>query len=134
MIKVEQHRIKAHRQFLEASTDNYRLCLQDSLRSKLKSELDITPITTDWKAVEAVLSYMYTGQIFISGRNLRSVLKISSVLLINKVRECCINYVDRTLSLDNCLDYYRLAVEHNIPALIETIKVTVQSKYQDPLF
>ena len=131
-IRVGQRSIRVHRHILEALAENYRPCLLDSLGGKINSRIDLTPITTDWKAVDNIVTYLYTGHIHICQSCLSSILKVASVLLMNQVRKICIGYMKNKLNLSNCLEYYGLAVEHNVPALIETIKVAV-SKYHDPL-
>ena len=51
---------------------------------------------------------------------------------MNQVRESCIHFMEQTLDLDNCLEFYGLADEHKISDLKEELKLTTSSRLQDP--
>ena len=97
--------LPAQRQVLEAQTEDCRLCLLDSLGGKIRSKIDLTPITTDWRAVNDVIDYMHTGKIITGALNSALVLKISSILLVNQVPELCIEFMKHTLDCNTCIKY-----------------------------
>ena len=129
-IIVGDHTLPAHKNVLIAGSDYFKAHFGGHFKDG-NSNIDITFVTLDSASVEQVLNFMYTGQVEINKENVESLLKISSFLLISKVREHCVEFMESTIGQDTVLSYYFLATDHMIVDLEKKLKMTVHTRFHD---
>lgn len=132
-ILIEDKQVSAHRNVLVAGSDYFRSHYLGPLSEKSLPNVDLSSVTTDVDAVEAVVNFLYTGEINIDDDNLETVLKVSSFLLISQLRKYCIDYIVERLNLNTCLKYFMLSVEHTILDVEKKVCHTVKSRFHDYL-
>ena len=59
--------------------------------------------------LELVLDFIYGGSLTLTEENLEDVVPVANYLQIRCVLDCCCDFIWQTLSLENCLEYLKLA-------------------------
>ena len=131
-IVVGDNRIPAHKCVLAAGSDYFKSLFCGPMKSN-NSEVNLSTVTDDFESVQTVIEFLYTGKIDVDDDNLAIILKLASFLLIGMLRSMCIHYMESSLDLDHCLQYYLLAAEFMIPELEHTWSKTVTSRFHDCL-
>ena len=129
-IIVGDNRIPAHKCILAAGSDYFKSLFCGPLKQDL-SEVNLSTVTDDFESVVSVIDFLYTGDINVDDENLEIILKLSSFLLISMLRGMCISYMETSLDLDNCIQFYLLAAEFMIPELEQNLSKTVSSRFHD---
>ena len=129
-IIVGDQTLPAHKNVLIAGSDYFKAHFGGHFKDG-NSNIDISFVTLDSASVEQVLNFLYTGQVEINKENVESLLKISSFLLISKVREHCVEFIESTIGQDTVLSYYFLATDHMIVDLEKKLKMTVHTRFHD---
>ena len=122
--------IPAHKCVLVGGSDYFRSRFIGPLKGD-KSEVDLSSVTDNVDSVEAVVDFLYTGKIKVDAENLAAILKISSYLLISKLRQFCIKYMLKKVDLDTCLQFFLLAVEYDIKEVVDKLTLTLTSRFHD---
>ena len=78
-----------------------------SMRESSEDHVTLTAFSSTTLAL--VLDYVYGGCLRLNEENIEDVVAVASYLQIHCVLQCCCDFVRHTLSVDNCVDYLRLA-------------------------
>lgn len=100
-IKVQNHSFSAHRVILAAGIPYFQKAF---LRSAVETgETEIAVEELDPEALESLIHFTYTNEIKISIENAQSLLVASQFLLMNEVRDACVEFLSKRLRADNVL-------------------------------
>ena len=127
---IEHKKILVHKCVLVGGSDYFRSRFIGPLKGD-NPEVDLSSVTSDADSLEAVVNYLYTGKITVDPDNLQAIMKISSYLLLTKLRQFCIKYMMEKVYLNKCLQYYLLAVEYDIKEVVDKLALTVKSRFHD---
>ncbi|XP_064115334.1 gigaxonin-like isoform X2 [Macrobrachium nipponense] len=87
--------------------------VQHGVHSTAEPVLDITV-----QSFEIILNYIYTGKISLDNDNIQDILQASDLLLMNDLKELCIQYLMMKTDVDNCLGIYQFAQQFSCPRLV----------------
>ena len=114
-IKVDENEIKAHKSVLASGSEYFFSCFAGPLKIEDHvAEIDLSTIALDADSVEAVVDFLYTGEIDIHGENLEAILKLATFLLISPLVCVCIEYMEQCCDLESFLKYYILSVNYMV--------------------
>ncbi|XP_053554868.1 kelch-like protein 11 [Bombina bombina] len=102
----------AHRSVLAAATDYFAPLLSGQFEESRSGRVDMkwsTEPGPDLETVEAVVQYMYTGQIRVCTGNVHEVLELSDRFLLLRLKEFCGEFLKKKLNLTNCVAIHSLA-------------------------
>ncbi|XP_077108277.1 kelch-like protein 11 [Ranitomeya variabilis] len=102
----------AHRSVLAAATDYFAPLLSGHFQESRSGRVDMkwsSEPGPDLETVEAVIQYMYTGQIRVCTGNVHEVLELSDRLLLLRLKEFCGEFLKKKLNLSNCVAIHSLA-------------------------
>ena len=92
-----------------ASCSDYFLALCDSNLVPKSRQVKLTDITA--KTFQMLLDFMYTGIVTLSPENIEDLLRGSSMLLLDKVKKKCCQYIMGLLNANNCLGILSISDE-----------------------
>ncbi|KAM8947568.1 kelch-like protein 11 [Pelodytes ibericus] len=102
----------AHRSVLAAATDYFAPLLSGQFEESRSGRVDMkwsSEPGPDLETVEAVVQYMYTGQIRVCTGNVHEVLELSDRFLLLRLKEFCGEFLKKKLNLSNCVAIHSLA-------------------------
>ena len=131
-IKVDDNQVKAHKSVLASGSGYFYSCFVGPLKTEDRmAEVDLSTIALDGDSVEAVVDFLYTGQIDIHDENLEAILKLATFLLINPLEELCIEYMEQNRDLSTYLFYYVLSVDYMVAQAEDVMIRSVKQRFHD---
>ena len=129
-IVIGDHKLPAHKNVLIAGSDYFKSRFGGPFKDD-DCDIDLSFVTLDVASVEQAVNFLYTGQVDINKENIEPLLKISSFLLISKLRKHCIDFIETTTSQDTVIRHYFLSIDHTIVDLEKTLKETLHTRFHD---
>ena len=101
-IRAGAESIPANRMVLACYSKFFESMFLLQLKEKNQNTMEIKGF--DGQAVKSVIEFIYTGKIDINANNVMTLLCTADYLLIDDVKKLCFNFMENTLTVDNCLD------------------------------
>lgn len=113
VLVVSGKKFPAHRSVLAASSSFFESILKT--HRIIKEEINI-----GWRNAETFdlfLSYIYSGSITLTDRNVHDFLRLSSHFLVPTLKSYCEQFLVENISLDCCIDTKELAEKYDLAVL-----------------
>ncbi|CAD5226963.1 unnamed protein product [Bursaphelenchus xylophilus] len=107
---------RAHRNILAAYSPYFDSVLTFNRVANEKIMLNKDKYSED--AMRVILNYMYGESIVIDRTNVKDVLKLANDLIIVRIKNHCLDYLERNLDASNCLTIKTLAENYAVQKLI----------------
>lgn len=122
------HSLSAHRSVLSAASNYFSQLLSGEAASSGTLELQ------GWSsagpdAVEAVVEFMYTGQIRVTTANVHEVLELAHRFLLEHLKTFCGEFLMKRLTLTNCVPVHRLALTYSLDQLAEGATALIRKNF-----
>ena len=132
-ILAGRQEIHAHRCVLIAGSEFFRSSLLGEYIDEREPVVDLSSVTTDAEIVEAIVNFLYLGEINIDVENLDSIVKVASFLSISDVKNFCCTFMLHTLDVNSCLKYHFIAKEFLFPEVERKAVSVVVSRFHDAI-
>ena len=130
-LTVDQHAFKAHCCVLVAGSQYFNSLFLGQFKEASTQNIDLSEVTTDVKALEHVLDFLYAGEIDIDDDNLEILVKLSTYLVIDHLRKLCMEYIRGQLNLKTCLRYCLFAASYGLTWIEREAKLYLTSRLHD---
>ena len=70
----------------------------------------------DGQTIKSVIEYFYTGKIDINTNNVMTLLGTADFLQVDEVKKMCFDYLETSLTVDNCIDTVQAFISYNNPS------------------
>ncbi|XP_062139209.1 kelch-like protein 26 [Drosophila sulfurigaster albostrigata] len=115
---VEDHRFKAHRVVLAASSDYFCAMFADcAMIESRKEEITLYGVTA--RAMGRIILYIYTSLLDLNVDNVEETLAAATHVQVKEVIERCTVFLEQKISMDNCLAIASMAEIYGQLALAE---------------
>ncbi|KAH8240418.1 hypothetical protein KR038_000372 [Drosophila bunnanda] len=115
---VEDHRFKAHRVVLAASSDYFCAMFADcAMIESRQDEINLYGITA--RAMGSIIDYIYTSLLELNSDNIEEILAASTHVQVREVIERCTFFLETEIEMDNCLAIAGMAEIYGQMALSE---------------
>ncbi|KAK4473873.1 hypothetical protein MN116_003203 [Schistosoma mekongi] len=111
VIKAEGREFLAHRVVLAASSDYFDAMFSSGMAESAQLEVELKSITPE--IMDALLDYVYTGQVRVSMDNVQDLLPAASLVQMEGVKVACSNFLLTEVDSTNVLGIRRFAELHN---------------------
>ena len=114
---------------LAASSEYFKVMFM----GKFKETEQDTIILQDIKAIafKEVLNFVYEGEINVRSNTVRDVYDAANMLQYDVMKDLCMEYINRDIRLQTCIDYLRFAERMGLENLREKSEDCL-SKYLEP--
>ncbi|KAM8856504.1 kelch-like protein 41a [Spinachia spinachia] len=129
VLKVGDRSIPCHRLILAACSPYFRE-LYFSADGKEMEQMEVVLENMDPNVMEAIVNYMYSAEIDINEDNVQDILAAASRLQIPSVFTVCVNYLQKRLSVKNCLAIYRLGLVLNSARLAMAARNHIADRFE----
>ena len=113
--------ISANRMVLSCYSKFFESMFSSSLSERYQDTVVIEEF--DGESIKILIEFIYTGTIDINIDNVTSLLSTADFLQIGKIKEFCFDFLERDLTVENCLDIWKISNLYNNPS---TLKQTYQ--------
>ena len=132
-LKVGESEINAHKNILSASSQYFSSLFCGSYRDSLDSKVDLSAVTTDSETIEAVINFIYIGEIEINEQNVGVIVKLATYFVVEQLLKFCSQFLQETLNKDTCLRYYILSYNHGLADVEDKSAAVLKSRIHDHL-
>ncbi|CAL1534719.1 unnamed protein product, partial [Lymnaea stagnalis] len=125
--------IKAHKCMLAACSEYFQTSFRFHDTGHSLISIDLTHLGCDYSIVEMVIRSFYTNEIDIDLSCIESVLRFADYLVCENVRLCIEAYMEKTLTFDNVIAYFQLALQYrlNSTGLLNGIRSLLCARFHD---
>ncbi|XP_057654495.1 zinc finger protein 879-like [Diorhabda carinulata] len=124
---VNNRIIKAHRNVLACSSPYFDSILKNHKVQREKLEISCTDTTI----FNAVLNFMYTGEISINHSIIEELLRLADHFILTTIVEYCIDFLGSKLNVNNCLFTFFLSKQYKLKHLNDVIESWIAKNIDD---
>ena len=132
-ILAGRQEIHAHRCVLIAGSEFFISSRVGEYCNEKESVVDLSSVTNDAVLMEAIVNFLYLGEINIDMDNLETIVKVGSFLSIGDVKNFCCKFMLHTLDVASSLTYYLLAREFLFPEVEGKALSVLKSRFHDAI-
>ncbi|KAG7501530.1 kelch 41 [Solea senegalensis] len=129
ILKVGDRSIPCHRLILAACSPYFRE-LYFSEEGKEENKMEIVLENLDPNIIEVIVNYMYSAEIDINDDNVQDILAVANRFQIPSVFTVCVNFLQKKLSMKNCLAIYRLGLMLNCARLAIAARDYIADRFE----
>ena len=132
VIEVDGQRYWAHRAILAAGSAYFHAAFNSTRPDNASGgdatcqvqHLNLTTVdrASDRAAFEAVLYYIYTGDLLVSLATASDLITVAGQLGVADVKQCCEYHMRKIIDINNWLDVYKMCVTHNLEKLSTVVE------------
>ncbi|KAL7060504.1 hypothetical protein AAHC03_09912 [Spirometra sp. Aus1] len=115
VVKVGSREFPAHRVVLAASSDYFDAMFSSGMAESAQLEVELKSVSPD--VMEALLDFMYTGQVRVSMENVQDLLPAASLVQMEGVKTVCSAFLFGEVDASNVLGIRRFAELHSCTEL-----------------
>uniref|UniRef100_A0A5K3F4Y7 BTB domain-containing protein n=1 Tax=Mesocestoides corti TaxID=53468 RepID=A0A5K3F4Y7_MESCO len=111
VVKVGGREFPAHRVVLAASSDYFDAMFSNGMAESAQLEIELKSVSAD--VMEALLDFVYTGQVRVSMENVQELLPAASLVQMEGVKTVCSAFLFGQVEASNVLGIRRFAELHS---------------------
>ncbi|XP_072110276.1 kelch-like protein 40b isoform X1 [Mobula birostris] len=115
VLKVKDQEFPCHRLVLAACSPYFRAMFLSSLEESKMREITLEAVEPE--TVGLLLRYLYTSEVQLNESNVQDIFAAANMFQIPSIFTLCISYLQKRLSLSNCLAIFRLGLMLDCPRL-----------------
>uniref|UniRef100_A0A672G2I3 Kelch-like family member 40b n=1 Tax=Salarias fasciatus TaxID=181472 RepID=A0A672G2I3_SALFA len=108
VLKIKGKEFPCHRLVLCACSSYFRSIFLSDLEESKKKEIVLEDVEPG--VMGLVLKYLYTSKINVTEQNVQDIFAVANVYQIPSIFTVCVSFLQKRLSLSNCLAIYRLGL------------------------
>ena len=117
-IQAGNESIPANRMILACYSKFFESMFLSPLKERYQNTVEIK--TFEGMAVKQIIEYIYTGIIDINTSNVLTLLRTADFLQVDDIKNMCFDFMETSLTVDNCLNVLKASVLYNTPSLQKT--------------
>ena len=129
LIKTDNGETEAHKNILASFSPYFKAMFGPNMKESGQST--IVMIGVDHGSLEAVLGFIYTGEIEITGVTVAELLAVSNFIGTESLVEACGEFLVEHMKPENSLDILLLADSQGLKDLFDAVKQYVLLKFTD---
>nr|XP_020457863.1 kelch-like protein 40 [Monopterus albus] len=115
VLKIKDKEFPCHRLVLCACSSYFRSIFLSDLEESKKGEIVLEDVEPG--VMGLVLKYLYTSKIHVTEQNVQDIFAVANMYQIPSIFTVCVSFLQKRLSLSNCLAIFRLGLMLDCPRL-----------------
>lgn len=115
VLKIKDKEFPCHRLVLCACSSYFRSIFLSDLDESKKKEIVLEDVEPG--VMGLVLKYLYTSKINVTEHNVQDIFAVANIYQIPSIFTVCVSFLQKRLSLSNCLAVFRLGLMLDCPRL-----------------
>ncbi|XP_018607005.2 kelch-like protein 40b [Scleropages formosus] len=128
VLKIKDRQFPCHRLVLAACSSFFRAIFLSDLEESKKKEIVLNDVEPD--VMEMILKYIYTSNISVTEQNVKDIFMVANMFQIPSIFTVCVSFLQKRLSLSNCLAIFRLGLMLDCPRLAISARDFVCDHFQ----
>ncbi|XP_061661296.1 kelch-like protein 40b [Syngnathoides biaculeatus] len=115
VLKIKDKEFPCHRLVLCACSSYFRALFLSDLDESKKREVVLEDVEPG--VMGLILKYLYTSRINVTEQNVQDIFAVANIYQIPSIFTVCVSFLQKRLSLSNCLAVFRLGLMLDCPRL-----------------
>lgn len=127
-LKIKDKEFPCHRLVLCACSSYFRTIFLSDLDESKKKEIVLEDVEPG--VMGLILKYLYTSKINVTEQNVQDIFAVANMYQIPSIFTVCVSFLQKRLSLSNCLAIFRLGLMLDCPRLAVTARNFACERFQ----
>ncbi|KAG5851034.1 hypothetical protein ANANG_G00088730 [Anguilla anguilla] len=128
VLKIKDKEFPCHRLVLAACSSFFRAMFKSDREEFQKREIVLEEVEPE--IMELILKYIYTSNIVVTEQNVQDIFTVANLLQIPSIFTVCVSFLQKRLSLSNCVAIFRLGLMLNCPRLAISARDFICNRFQ----
>lgn len=128
VLKIKGKEFPCHRLVLCACSSYFRSIFLSDLDESKKKELVLEDVEPG--VMGLILKYLYTSKINVTEQNVQDIFAVANLYQIPSIFTVCVSFLQKRLSLSNCLAIFRLGLMLDCPRLAVSARNYACERFQ----
>lgn len=115
VLKIKDKEFPCHRLVLAACSSYFRAFFKSDVEESKQKEIVLEDVEPG--VMGMILKYLYTSNINVTEQNVQDIFALANMLQIPSIFTVCVSFLQKRLSLSNCLAIFRLGLMLDCPRL-----------------
>lgn len=115
VLKIKDKEFPCHRLVLAACSSYFRAFFKSGMEESKQKEIVLEDVEPG--VMGMILKYLYTSNIHVTEQNVQDIFALANMLQIPSIFTVCVSFLQKRLSLSNCLAIFRLGLMLDCPRL-----------------
>ena len=129
ILQVENKTFPAHRAVLSASSVYFFKMFTVNMKEKQEKIVTFNDISPD--AFQAVIDFIYTGDVTITEDNVSSLLHVTSLMQVHDLHKVIVEYLNKVLNVQNGLQFRKLGVIYSLTGFANNVDKYILKHFQE---
>ncbi|KAJ8418778.1 hypothetical protein AAFF_G00002770 [Aldrovandia affinis] len=128
VLKIKDKEFPCHRLVLAACSSYFRAMFQSDKEEFKNREIVLEEVEPD--IMEIILKYIYTSNISVTEQNVQDIFTVANLLQIPSIFTVCVSFLQKRLSLSNCMAIFRLGLMLDCPRLAMSARDFICNRFK----
>ncbi len=128
-VAVKDKEFKAHKVVLAAASPFFRSLLASDMRESKEQLIKIELEEATASVMEAVLQYVYTGNVSVTAEIAHDLIATADYLLLPGLKTMACNFLKKKVTIENCVFNYYFAEKYRCVKLGEKAREVINSNF-----
>lgn len=128
VLKIKDKEFPCHRLVLCACSSYFRTIFLSDLDESKKKEIVLEDVEPG--VMGLILKYLYTSKINVTEHNVQDIFAVANMYQIPSIFTVCVSFLQKRLSLSNCLAVFRLGLMLDCPRLAVSARNYACERFQ----
>lgn len=128
VLKIKDKEFPCHRLVLCACSSYFRSIFLSDLEESKKKEIVLEDVEPG--VMGLILKYLYTSKINVTEQNVQDIFAVANIYQIPSIFTVCVSFLQKRLSLSNCLAIFRLGLMLDCPRLAVSARNYACERFQ----
>ncbi|KAG5833294.1 hypothetical protein ANANG_G00274430 [Anguilla anguilla] len=130
ILKVGDRSFPCHRVIMAACSPYFRELYFTEEGKELEGDKEVVLDNVEPAVMDMIIRYLYSAEIELTDENVQDVFVVANRFQIPSVFTACVNYLQKKLSLANCLGIFRLGLVMNCPRLAVAARDYITDRFE----
>ncbi|XP_017309164.1 kelch-like protein 40b isoform X1 [Ictalurus punctatus] len=128
VLKIKDKEFPCHRLVLAACSSYFRAFFKSGVEASKQREIVLEDVEPG--VMGMILKYLYTSSINVTEQNVQDIFALANMLQIPSIFTVCVSFLQKRLSLSNCLAIFRLGLMLDCPRLAVSARNFACERFQ----
>ncbi|XP_030642900.1 kelch-like protein 41a [Chanos chanos] len=129
-LKVGDRSLPCHRLIMAACSPYFRELYFSEDGTEINVNKEVVLENVDPVVMDMIVNYLYSAEIDITDENVQDILAVANRFQIPSVFTVCVNYLQKKLSMGNCLAVFRMGLVLNCPRLAMAARDFIAERFE----
>lgn len=130
MLKVGDHSFPCHRLIMAACSPYFREIFFTEDGKEVEDTKEVVLEDVNPSILDMIIKYLYSAEIDLTDDNVQDIVAVANRFQIPSVFTVCVNYLQKKLSLANCMAIFRLGLVLNCPRLAVAARNYIADRFE----